>query len=30
LVRFKPDPEIFGDLEFDLETVKRRIRELAF
>jgi DNA gyrase subunit B len=30
LVRFKPDPDIFGDLEFDLETVKRRIRELAF
>ncbi len=29
-VRFKPDPEVFSDLDFDLETVKRRIRELAF
>jgi len=29
-VRFKPDPEIFGELEFDLDTVKRRVKELAF
>ncbi|NPA38915.1 MAG: DNA topoisomerase (ATP-hydrolyzing) subunit B [Thermodesulfobacteria bacterium] len=29
-VRFKPDPEIFGDLEFDLDIVERRIKELAY
>lgn len=27
LVRFKPDKEIFGDLEFDLDIVKRRVKE---
>ncbi len=30
LVRFKPDPQIFGNLEFDLEVVKRRIKELSY
>jgi len=30
LVRFKPDPEIFGDLEFDLDTVQKRIKELSY
>ncbi len=29
-VRFKPDPEIFGELEFDLDIVKKRIKELAY
>ncbi|RUM89875.1 MAG: DNA topoisomerase (ATP-hydrolyzing) subunit B [Thermodesulfatator sp.] len=29
-VRFKPDPEIFGDQEFDYEVVRHRLRELAF
>ncbi len=29
-VRFKPDPEIFGDLEFDLDIVQKRIKELAY
>ncbi|MDF2954312.1 MAG: DNA gyrase/topoisomerase IV [Thermodesulfobacterium sp.] len=29
-IRFKPDPEIFGNLEFDLDIVKRRIRELSY
>jgi len=30
-VCFKPDPEIFGsDLEFDLEVVSKRIKELAY
>lgn len=29
-VTFKPDPEIFGELEFDYEVVKNRLRELAF
>jgi len=27
---FKPDPEIFGDTQFDFETVAMRLRELAF
>ncbi|WP_028841807.1 DNA topoisomerase (ATP-hydrolyzing) subunit B [Thermodesulfobacterium hveragerdense] len=30
LVRFKPDREIFGDLEFDLDIIKRRVKELAY
>lgn len=30
LITFKPDPEIFGSQEFDLETVQRRIKELAY
>lgn len=30
LVRFKPDPKIFGNLEFDLETVQKRLKELAY
>ncbi|OAQ21779.1 DNA topoisomerase (ATP-hydrolyzing) subunit B [Thermosulfurimonas dismutans] len=29
-VTFKPDPEIFGELEFDYEVIKNRLRELAF
>lgn len=30
-VCFKPDPEIFGtELEFDLEIVKKRVKELAY
>ncbi|MFO8110005.1 MAG: DNA topoisomerase (ATP-hydrolyzing) subunit B [Thermoplasmata archaeon] len=29
-VRFKPDPEIFEILEFNYQTLKRRMRELAF
>ncbi len=29
-VRFKPDHEIFETLEFDYDTLKRRMRELAF
>ncbi|NLO75190.1 MAG: DNA topoisomerase IV subunit B, partial [candidate division WS1 bacterium] len=27
---FKPDPEIFGDTQFDFYTVAERLRELAF
>ncbi len=29
-VRFKPDPEIFGNVEWDDAYVKNRLRELAF
>ncbi len=29
-VTFKPDPEIFGDQEFDYEVIRSRLRELAF
>jgi DNA gyrase subunit B len=29
-VHFKPDPDIFETLEFDFETLSRRMRELAF
>lgn len=29
-VRFKPDPEIFGDLTFDLAVILNRLCELAF
>jgi len=29
-VRFKPDPEIFEDVNFDYETIRQRLRELAF
>ena len=29
-VHFKPDPEIFGDLKFDFDTLENRLRELAF
>ncbi|MBN1505885.1 MAG: DNA topoisomerase (ATP-hydrolyzing) subunit B [Sedimentisphaerales bacterium] len=29
-VTFKPDDEIFGDLEFNYETLLKRIRELAY
>ena len=29
-VFFKPDPQIFGDLEFESETLTRRFKELAF
>ncbi len=29
-VRFKPDPEIFGDQSFDYRRVRRRLREISF
>ena len=29
-VEFKPDPEIFGDLEFQHDVLTRRLRELAY
>ncbi|MGE5486141.1 MAG: DNA topoisomerase (ATP-hydrolyzing) subunit B [Ignavibacteriales bacterium] len=29
-VRFKPDAEIFEEVNFDYETIKQRLRELAF
>jgi len=29
-VRFKPDPEIFGNIEFDLDIVQKRLKELAY
>ncbi|NPA22595.1 MAG: DNA gyrase subunit B [Candidatus Micrarchaeota archaeon] len=29
-VYFKPDPEIFGDQEFDVEVVRERLKELSF
>ncbi|QJA06219.1 DNA topoisomerase (ATP-hydrolyzing) subunit B [Thermosulfurimonas marina] len=29
-VTFKPDPQIFGEQEFDYEVVRHRLRELAF
>ena len=28
--RFKPDPEVFGEAEFDYDTVASRLRELAY
>lgn len=30
LVRWKPDPQIFGDLKYDPERLTRRMRELAY
>ncbi|MBO0706827.1 MAG: DNA topoisomerase (ATP-hydrolyzing) subunit B [Candidatus Dormibacteraeota bacterium] len=30
LVRFWPDPEIFGDITFDREVILNRLREMAF
>ena len=30
LVRFWPDPEIFPDTKFNIETIKTRVRELSF
>jgi DNA gyrase subunit B len=30
IVRFRPDPEIFDELDFDYETLASRLRELAF
>ena len=30
LIRFLPDEEIFGDIEFDYETLCKRIREVAY
>ncbi len=30
LTRFKPDPDIFETVEFNYETLKKRMRELAF
>ena len=29
-VRFKPDKEVFSELDFDLDTVEERLRQLAF
>ncbi len=29
-IHFRPDPEIFETMDFDFETVSRRMRELAF
>ncbi|RLB05730.1 MAG: DNA topoisomerase (ATP-hydrolyzing) subunit B [Deltaproteobacteria bacterium] len=29
-IKFKPDPEIFGDLEFSYELLSQRLRELSF
>ncbi|MCD6489290.1 MAG: DNA topoisomerase (ATP-hydrolyzing) subunit B [Thermodesulfobacterium sp.] len=29
-IRFKPDLEIFGNLEFDLDIVRKRIKELSY
>ena len=29
-VRFKPDKEVFSELDFNLETVEERLRQLAF
>ena len=30
VVQFKPDPRVFETVEFDSETVRRRVRELAY
>ncbi|MBQ8375179.1 MAG: DNA gyrase subunit B [Clostridia bacterium] len=30
LVRFKPDPNVFSEVDFDMETVEERLNELAF
>ena len=30
LVRFKPDKEVFSELDFNLDTVEERLRQLAF
>ena len=30
LVRFKPDPNVFSEVDFNLETVEERLNELAF
>ncbi len=30
IINFKPDPEIFGDLEFDSSILANRLRELSF
>ena len=30
LIRFKPDATVFSEVDFDLETVEERLRELAF
>ena len=29
-IYFKPDPEIFEEIEFDYDTLAHRLRELAF
>ncbi len=29
-IRFKPDPKVFETVEFNLETIAKRLRELAF
>ena len=30
LIRFKPDAQVFSELDFDLDTVEERLRQLAF
>ena len=30
MVRFLPDPEVFGDAKFNPETISKRLKELAF
>ncbi len=30
VIKFKPDPEFFGDTPFDYDTLESRLRELAF
>ncbi len=30
LIRFKPDAQVFSELNFDLDTVEERLRQLAF
>jgi DNA gyrase subunit B len=30
VVRFKPDPDIFGDVRFHYDTIFKRVRELAY
>ena len=30
LIRFKPDPAVFSETDFDLDTVEERLRQIAF
>ncbi len=30
LIRFKPDPNVFSEVDFDLETVEERLNEIAY
>ena len=29
-IRFKPDPQVFSEVDYDLETVEERLKQLAF